>query len=226
MNCVETKNNIEAFIDGELGGALKDAVENHLRICRACEETKDEMILLSGFLQTSEIKLPSAALENRLMQSFRQRQQPEKVSSWRQIIFGAVAIPKPIFGALLLAAIAASWLAFEVGKINSSTVSMTAPAIDSSAGQVQMTGETVTKTVIVEVPVVKEKIVTRTIFVREKPENQSGKAQPAAASKSNILPSSSSVADNGYFTDVNLKGFQPSAEIGAKIIKEVKEDEK
>lgn len=223
MNCVESKNNIEALIDGELGGALKDAVENHLRICRACEETKDEMILLSGFLQTSEIKLPSAALENRLMQSFRQRQKAEKVSSWRQIIFGAVAIPKPVFAALLLAAVTASWLAFEVGKINSSIVSMTAPTIDS---QVQMPPETEIKTVVVEVPVVREKIVTRTIFVREKPENQSGKAQPAAASKSNILPSSSSVADNGYFTDVNLKGFQPSAEIGAKIIKEVKEDEK
>lgn len=226
MNCVETKNNIEAFMDGELDSALKDAVENHLRICRACDETKDEMILLSGFLQTSEIELPSAALENRLMQSFRERQQPEKVSSWRQIIFGAVAIPKPIFAALLLAAVTASWLAFQVGKINSSTVSMTVPAIDSSAGQVQMPGETITKTVIVEVPVVKEKIVTRTIFVREKPGNQSGKTQTPAASKSNILPSSSSVADNGYFTDVNLKGFQPSAEIGAKIIKEVKEDEK
>lgn len=104
---------------------------------------------------------------------------------------------------------------------------MTAPKITSTENQIRTPAEIVTKTVVVEVPVVKEKIVTRTVYVREPVRNiQRAKAKTPSSPKPGILPSYSSVAENGYFTDVNLRGFQPSAEMNTKIIKEVKKDEK
>ncbi len=222
MNCIETKKNIEALLDGELGGALKESVGQHLLSCHACCELKEEMILLSSFLQTSQIAAPSSELDSRVKSTFRKHYQPTASASWRQILFGAFVIHKPVFAMLLILAMAASWLAFQIGKISSTTISMTSPSIVTN----EIPVNTPAQTVVIEVPVIKEKVVTRTVYVREQKNNKTEKVKSPTASKQNFLPSSSSVADNGYFTDVRLKGFEPPAEINAKIIKEEKKDEK
>ncbi len=227
MNCAETKKHIEALADGELTGKAKATVENHLQICSACRTAKEDLILLSGFLEQSEIAPPSAALEKHLLNSFRQYQKPKNSRTRRHIFFGALLIPKPIFAAFLLLTATTVWAAFQIGKINSSVVSMTAPPIAATENQIRTPAETETRIVHVEVPVVKEKIVTRTVYVREPAQNiQRAKAKTPDSPKSGILPSYNSVAENGYFTDVNLRGFEPTAEMNAKIIKEVKENEK
>lgn len=225
MNCIETKNNIEALLDGELDDDLKDTVEHHLWICPACCELKEQMRSVSNFMQMSRIIPPSAELDKRIMKSFQNHHASN--SSWRRIIFGAFVVPKPIFAALLILATAGFWLAFQIGKINSTTVSITSPSIISNEIPIQTPAETRVQTVVVEVPVIKEKIVTRTIYVRDSKNIKNEKGKSSADSRQNNLPLySSSVTDNGYFTDVSLKGFQPSAEISAKIIKGVKENEK
>lgn len=225
MNCIDTKKNIAAMVDGEITGALKEMVERHLLVCRDCCELKEEMILLSSFLQTSQIAPPSEELDERVINSFRKQYKPA-VSSWRQMFFGSMAIPKPVFAALLVLAMAASWLAFQIGKINSTTVSVALPFVVINEVPVQSPAESPVQTVIVEVPVIKEKIVRRTVYVREQKINKTEKAKTPADSEQNFLPSSSSVAENGYFTDLSLKGFEPTAQINAKIIKEEKKDEK
>ena len=226
MNCIETKKNIEALIDGELASRLKEPVERHLLVCRDCCGLKEEMILLSSFLQTSQIAPPSAELDERVIKSFRKHYEPAVRWSWRQMIFGSMAIPKPVFAALLVLATAAFWLAFQIGKINSTTVSVPSLFVVTNEVPVQIPAESPAQTVIVEVPVIKEKIVTRTVYVRERKNNETEKAKTPADSEQNFLPSSSSVAENGYFTDLSLKGFEPTAQINAKIIKEEKKDEK
>ena len=95
MNCIDTKKNIEALIDGELDDVLKDAVENHLLICRACCETKEEMILLSSILHTASPAPPSNELDAQVMKSF-QKHHAASMSRWRQIIFGSFAVPRPV----------------------------------------------------------------------------------------------------------------------------------
>ncbi len=226
MNCIETKKNIEAFIDGELDGASKDAVESHLLMCRACCETKEEMILLSSLLQTSQIASTSDELDERVMKSFKNHHTASP-TWWRRTIFGAFVVPKPVFATVLILAALSSWLAFQIGKINSSTVSMTSPSFVTNEIPIQKTADTPIQTIFIKVPVIKEKTVTRTVYVREQKNIKNEKGKSSADSKPNNSPSySSTVAGNGYFTDVNLKGFEPSAEINAKIIKEVKEDEK
>ena len=227
MNCIEMKKNIEALVDGEINGALKESVERHLLVCRDCCELKEEMILLSSFLQTSEIAPPSAELDDRVINSFRQHHKPiVPTSSWQRMFFGSMAIPKPVFAALLILAMAASWLAFQIGKINSATVFVQSPFVVTNEIPVQTPAESPAQTVFVEVPVIKEKIVTRTVYIREQKNSKTEKTETPADSKQDFLPSSSSVADNGFFTDVSLKGFAPTEQINAKIIKEEKKDEK
>jgi hypothetical protein len=184
----------------------------------------EKMSSLSNLLRTNRIISAVGGTDRRMMKSFKNHRS-SKTSRWRRVVFGAFVVPKPVFAALFLMALAGLWAAFEIGKIASTTISMTSPAVDAP---VQMPPETTVQTVFVEVPAVKEKMVTRIVFVRERKSVKTEKSKSSAApSQQNDLPLySSTVADNGYFTDVSLKGFQPSAEISAKIIKEVKENEK
>ena len=224
MNCIETKKNIEALLDGELDDAQKDAVEHHLWICSACRELREQTRSLSSLLQMGSIALPSDELDKRVLRSFQKHRAPNW--SWRRAIVGAFVIPKPAFAAVLIAALAGFWLAFQIGKISSTIVSVDTPSVISNEMPAQMPAETAVQTVMVEVPVVKEKIVTRTVYVREQKNDKNQKNKLADTKENNSPLYGSTVADNGYFTDVSLKGFLPSAKINAKIIKEVKEDEK
>ena len=223
MNCIETKKNIESLLDGELDADLKNAVEHHLWICSTCRELREQTVSLSGLLQASRAALPSADFDKRMMKSFKNHHASSW--SWRRMIFGAMVIPKPAFATLLILMVAGLWLAFQIGKISSTIISMTSPSVN--ANEILVPAETTIQTVLVEVPVIKEKTVTRTIYVREQRNNKNEKnikSKFSADSRRNNLPFySSTVADIGYFTDVSLKGFEPSAEINAKIIKEVKE---
>lgn len=222
MNCTETRKNIEALLDGELDDAQKDAIEHHLWMCPPCLELRERAANLSKLLLSSASAAAPAALDRRVMQSFERHR--AKKSSWRRALVGGLMIPKPIFAALLIATTAALWLAFQVGKISSSKVSMSAPEIVVNG---LPPPETKIQTVTVEVPVVREKIVTRTVYVRERKSIQTKKSESVDVLRRSDSPLySSTVAENNYLTDVSLKGFEPAAEIGAKIIKGVKEDEK
>jgi len=227
MNCIETKKNIEALLDNELDDAQKDAVEHHLWVCSDCCELREQMSSLSSLLQVSQIASPAAELDKRVMKSFQKHHASSRIW-WRRVVFGTFVVPKPAFAMLLILALAGLWTAFQIGKISSATISTASPSIQTvNEIPAQTPAEKTVQTVIVEVPVVKEKIVTRTIYVREQKSNKNEKNKTFVNSRQNNLPLySSTVADNGYFTDVSLKGFEPSAEISAKIIKEVKDDEK
>lgn len=231
MNCVETKNNIEALLDGELDDIARDEIEHHLWICPACLELKERMTTFSSLLQMSDIPAPSAQLDKRVMESFKTHNASE--SLWQRWVFGGFIVPKPIFASLLLLMLGSTWLAFQMGKISSTEILMTAPSIVLNEIPIQ-NAETKIQTVAVEVPVIKEKTVTRIVYVRE-PKNTinekneknttNEKGKSGVLVRTNAPQFSSTVTDKGFFTDVSLRGFEPSAEISAKIIKEVKENE-
>jgi anti-sigma factor RsiW len=230
MNCIDTKKNIEALLDDELDDASKDAVEHHLWVCSDCRDMRERMSSLSSLLQVSRIESPSVEIDKRVMKSF-QKHHSSIPFRWRRAFIGGFIVPKPAFAVLLILALAGFWLAFEIGKISSTTVLTATPSVTTNSIQTPAAAAAVTETkietVVVEVPVVKEKVVLRTVYVREPKNNKNEKNNPSADAKQSNLPLySSTVAENGYFTDVSLKGFQPSAEISARIIKEVREDEK
>ena len=231
MNCVETKNNIEALLDGELDDIARDEIEHHLWICPACLELKERMSAFSSLLQVSDFPLPSVRLDERVMESFKTHN--ASVTFRHRLFFDRFILPKPIFAAVLLLMLGSSWLAFQVGKISSTEILMTTPSIVSNEIPAQ-NAEPKIQTVTVEVPVIKEKTVTRIVYVREtkntinekNEKNTTNEKGKSGVFVRNDTPQfSSTVTDRGFFTDVSLKGFEPSAEINAKIIKEVKENE-
>ena len=225
MNCAEAKENIDGLMDGELCNPLDGEVEDHLRMCRLCHEIKEERVLLSAVLRASEIVPPSSLLDDRVLNAFREHHEKKHLRLWYGAIFGTFSIPKPVFAAILVLAVAAPWLAFQIGKINTSTILVPQPvfAVDR-ADPFLGPPRSETKTVIVEVPVIKEKVVTRTIYVQGSSKKR--RVDSETGSSSNLLPSYNSVARRGYYTDLDLKGFQPPAKIGVQIIKEVKPNEK
>lgn len=226
MNCIKTKENIEALLDGELDDRQKDAVEHHLWVCSDCRELREKTAALSNLLRANLFDSPSADLNERVMKSFKNHHAPD--GFWRRIVFGAFIVPKLVFATLLILASAGFWAAYQIGRINSTVVSMSSPAADANELRVHTPGEAKIKTVVVEVPVIKEKTVTRTVYVRAPRHDKNEKIKSTARNSqaNNPLSYGSTVAESGFFTDVNLQGFEPSAEMNAKIIKEVKENEK
>jgi hypothetical protein len=84
-----------------------------------------------------------------------------------------------------------------------------------------------------EVPVVREKIITRTVYVERKratPARESQIEMPAVAQTGETndpsLVHSKPEEETGFFTRANLKGFQPADEMKIRVIKRNNTDEK
>ncbi len=219
MNCIDIEKNIGAMLDFELGDAQREQIERHLRICSDCRETREWMVSLSSLLQVNRIDSPSTRMDERVAETFRENYTPTQRPFWQHVVLGSFVIPKPAFATLLILAVAAQWFAFQIGKTNATSISVPA-AIDAfSTSPVQIAAVSETKTVVVEVPVIRERIVTRTRYVVASGTNQKSREKRDAGSESNTSSSYSSIAYNGYVANVNLQGFQPTAEIGVRIIR-------
>jgi hypothetical protein len=82
---------------------------------------------------------------------------------------------------------------------------------------------TITK--IVEVPVVREKIITRVVYLDRNKQNgiQAKRINPKLPGN---IALNNSIAENGYLTQINLEGFQPASEITTTVIKGEGNDKK
>ena len=87
--------------------------------------------------------------------------------------------------------------------------------------------QVVERTKLVEVPVVRVRVVTRTVYSARAQRNAREARNRAQAAEQNYpnLAMSDSIAEHGYLTRAKLAGFQPANEMKARIIKEVKVNE-
>jgi hypothetical protein len=240
MKCEEANSLLEALCDGGLNSPLRIQVEKHAAACSACAINLKQLRALSGLLQKSVVPPPSPVLDQKLMQAFHQHyDEPVKTVSWRRRIFGgSISIPTPALAAaviLIAIALAASnMIGRKTAGVSESAANPPAPA------NVTLTPEIIEKTRIVEIPVVRERVVTRVVYVeRESAQKRKARNLPPISKRSetsqlaqkrsqreNRFDMSGAIAENGYFTQVNLTGFQPNADMKVRIIKEVKPDEK
>jgi hypothetical protein len=97
--------------------------------------------------------------------------------------------------------------------------------------------EIIEQTKIVEVPVIRERVVTRVVYV-ERQSNETNNSQKSLLAqdrtgrnkqKQNLTKEETNSATNveasEYVTRGNLSGFQPIAELKTRIIQESKQDE-
>lgn len=241
MKCDEIEKQIDSYIDDELNELFGDKVEQHLKACRACEKTFVNLRTVRRIIR-KDISVPAASrLDGRVLKTFSRHHENQQKKKWRAVVFGQISIPKPAFALALLTFAAFTGLAFQLGKISATDVRLEMPTIaavnpltpisesNSAAKTVEESENKTSDAQVIKfiaVPVVKEKIVTRVIYINQQPVKENNLKADSAKSQPNNFPLNSSVNENRYLTQVNLKEFQPVAEMKVKITKKDENYEK
>jgi hypothetical protein len=157
-----------------------------------------------------------AAMDEKIFAAYRANFR--RAPLWKRLCAAQIRLPVPVAAALALLVGALGWLSFGQSSMPGSPP---APLIETK---------------VVEVPVVHEKVVTRTVYVTRPAAapavtlaaSRAATAPPRAAAVQPAQPVSlsSQVAGDSAYTSVDLSGFQPVDEIKVTVIKGKNHDEK
>lgn len=225
MKCINVEENFDALLDGEVSFLQKREIEKHLENCVSCQTEYENLQAIGGILkQNLAISAPSF-LDEKVFSEFKNFH-PEKSPKEKIGWFG---IPRFAFTTAMILFVLATISAFQIGRMSASEISIVMPEVQENKTSnrekqtsIKIVEVPVFREKIVEVPVIREKIVTKTIYVNR---NKEKETQPNVSAKNNFTLKSS-VENNGYLTQTNLKDFQPVSEFKIKISKEEKENEK
>lgn len=186
---------------------------------------------LTALLRTWEVPAQDAGARARLLADF--RASARRPPLWRRALTAQVRVPLPF------AACAALVL---LGSLYVLGARMSAPGVGPSAAPSEAPPAAVR---VVEVPVVQERVVTRTVYVREQgraglraattrtPAREELAAAPTHAapappeSQEQAEPAQGQQeAHAGYYTRVDMNDFQPAEELKFRIVKRGGTDEK
>lgn len=222
MKCVDVKEHLETFLDGETSFARRNEVELHLEFCESCQQELAELRSVSLLLKKDLPVSPSIQLDEKVLAAFRQHQQIKKEARWNwSAIFAGIMIPKPALAIILLGLFVLTGLAFLIGR-------MTAPKQETVVSTIkESTPSTPTEVVkYIEVPttkyllspVEKEKIITRIIY----------RNIESPLPETPTTPLKTNVSNDGEDTSqqVDLKDFQPIGELSPRILKKGEMNEK
>lgn len=237
MKCFEIEKHINLLLDEEINSLQKQELKAHLSLCKDCRAELELRQKTQSLLKIQPSVLPASDFDKRMMQAFeaKLKVKPQKDKSWFAAFF---SIPKPAFAfAFILFAFGLA-LAFLFGRLSVSPttqVVMTPPmpintsiepkkdepkTPEISPAKEETVSDFKTRTVIkyVEVPVVKEKIVERIVYVN-KPNQKKGieniniKNPPTIAQNDNIA------------SQFNLKDLKPMMNVTYQIIKKGENNE-
>lgn len=235
MECKDCLFLFDDYTDEILKEEGISEISEHLAVCTSCafayKQFHREQELFERYLHKAD---ESPVLWKNLQESIN----PLKAKPWWLRIFqGSISIPKPVLAAALILIAAAFISANVMWKRSVATTSEivlkpSVPTIDNASQQ----PEVVEKTKFVEVPVIKERVVTKIVYVERQKTRPLRSESPVLAStgsnqsikksvKGNITVSGIPV-DKGYFTQVDLSQFQPTNETKVRVISEVKGNEK
>ena len=144
----------------------------------------------------------------------RQRRDP----LWKRIFTVRLPVPVPVAAVIMLALLVSSVLALR--KPASQRATPVQPAAVATAAPSK----------VIEVPVVREKIVTRTVYVwkKQREKKEQLRSAPTPASEETALTArhtEKASGEGGIFTRANLTGFQPPDELRIRIVKRSNADE-
>lgn len=227
-NCRRIENQFVDLLFDELDAGHKLRLLTEIETCANCLghylSLSETLLVLD---RTAEASLPpesywpryQATLRNRL-QAPAQAPTAEEIPPipfWKRVLATKLSLPAPVAAALVVGLIISSALAFRRTS-GTQTITPPVPPIESVK--------------FVEVPIVQERIVTRTIYVERKRAAERGArpSSPVAARAAEM--NDSALADNkhedepGFFTRANLKGFQPADDMKLRVIKRNNTNEK
>ena len=177
---------------------------------------------LTALLRAWEAPPHAPGARARLLADFRASVVPAPL--WRRALAAQVRVPLPV------AACAALALLLSLLALGARALSRVEPAAAQAEGAAVR---------VVEVPVVRERVVTRTVYVEKKERGEAGSvssrpaareqlaAEPAARrAGSRAQAGSQPEAHAGFFTRVDMNDFKPAEEVKFRIVMRGSEDEK
>lgn len=231
MKCIDIKEKLDAFADGEIETAERKKIEIHLEDCVSCKTELENLQLFGKALKQNLYVSAPASLDEKVLadfQNFHGGKRDEKIENKNLNWFG---IPRLAFTSAMLLFAVAILSAFQIGRMSVGEKSAVMPPIQENNNSFEVKTsdkeppeEVNTAVKIVEVPVIKEKIVkvpvikNRIIYVARDRKNEPVRN----ISADDNLALKSSVEKNGYLTRTNLKDFQPVSEIKFQINREEK----
>lgn len=235
MKCAEIENLLDQFVGDELDFAFRRKVSEHLNECADCRSAAEKLQSSAHLLKNLPLIAPSNQLDARMMQAFRKHQETQNRPNFRTSFLSLFSMSKPALACAALLLIAFTALAFQLGRMsapnkeiaNNKTIEPATPIVQIVEKQIEVP---VIKTV--EVPVYKDKVVTRVVYKNRHFVDTTEKSNMKRnKTRENIFESQNTAVtfvENGNetFTPINLKDFQPVTEIKMDVIKRSKENEK
>jgi hypothetical protein len=226
MKCFEVKNFFQPLLDNEIKLAEWHEIKTHLDVCNFCRADFEYLKTTQKLLKKQPQILPTISFDNQVLQNF-ENLQSAKQKSRKSWFTGLILIPKPAlaFGVFALAL----GLTFLLGRMSVTSLPQIIVKQQSANSELkkdeiklpivnsvkdEITASPAIKTVIkyVEVPVVKEKIVERIVYLN-KPD------QKNRIENINIKNPSTIAKRGNIASQFNLKDLQPVADVTYKIIR-------
>src|SRR6185369_2382302 len=171
-------------------------------------QTRGDETELKDLLGAWEVPPATSALDRRVLAAYREVTARQPL--WRRLFTFRVPLPVAFACCALLVAATAIGMHRAVSSTNE-------PA------QIK----TVIETKTVEIPVVRETVVTKIVYRDRKPNLLVQTKSPAKTRGDNQRLAVANEADgNGYLTNTELTGFQPNADMNLKVIKRNAQNEK
>ncbi|HEX8491957.1 MAG TPA: hypothetical protein VF658_03890 [Pyrinomonadaceae bacterium] len=227
-NCRRIESQLVDLLFNDLDREHKLRLLTEIETCASCmSQYLSFSETLTVFDRTAQASLPPESYWPHYTASLHQRllapaptPVTEKIARapfWKRLLTARLPVPAPVAAALIVGLIITSALALK----DAPTARVVAPRVPPI--------ETVK---IVEVPIVKERIVTRTVYVERKHTAERGTRPPSLVAARASEPNDSTLADSkhedepGFFTRANLKGFQPADDMKLRVIKRNHTNEK
>jgi len=225
-NCRTLERRLVDLVFEELNADEKQRLLAEVETCADClSEYRSITRSLLIFDEAVEASLPDksywpehqAMLRQRLEEVAPRASAQSREPFWKRVFTARLPVPVPVAAAIVLALLVSSMLAVRSSTKEAATT-IQSPTV------VQAPPE------IIEVPVFREKIVTRTVYVEKKGREKNATrprtltAQPAETTLTARHAEEKS-GQGGFFTRANLTDFQPADEMRIRVIKRSNSDE-
>jgi hypothetical protein len=238
-DCRKINSKIVDLVFGETEAGEKSSLLAELENCAAClDEYRSMTSALLVFDEAAEASLPDesywpahrAALNRsiELAEPFAAAAtiRPARAPFWKRVFSASLPVPVPVAGLVAVALLVSSVLALRPS--NGKAAMVPRPAVTTTEAAVAAPAPPK----IIEVPVYRERVITRTVYV-EKKVREKREARPSAAPNNRGGGEGSLTArkldaesvEGGFFTRANLTDYQPADDMKIRVIRRSNTDE-
>jgi hypothetical protein len=237
MNCTEVEKQIYFLLDDGASSEIREQVKHHLKECQNCKQIYAKLEAVNEVLMKSITVPEPYRMDTNVIEAFRRHQskkhKAKESANWWAALLELILIPKTAVALFALLFVVSGALAFQFGRMTATNVQAPtsqaekinqltfkekdAPVISTEPASKPMADSHSTK--FIKVPVIKEKIVTRIVYVNKPLKRESQRDTSSGTFEKNNLAIKSSMQRNEFLTEVNLKGFQLVSDSKVRIIK-------